>query len=193
MAQTIVGLFDLVEQAQAGVHALLNSGVPGEDISVVANGRPNARVVGQDLLPGDAVSAGAATGGVLGMLPGFGMLNLPGLGLVMVAGPLAAGIGWVLASVGAGAPAGGLIGALIEAGVPDNDAHVYAQSILRGGAIVAVTTDALLGGEVYDLLGRAGAVDPAARYAELRGSGWERFDPLVERTSMAGEPDSLMY
>ncbi|GAB4209126.1 MAG: hypothetical protein OHK0022_39720 [Roseiflexaceae bacterium] len=193
MAQTIIGLFDLVEQAQAGVQALLNNGVPHDGISLVANGRPIARAVGQDLLPGDPVSAGAATGGTLGMLPGLGMLTLPGLGPVLVAGPLTAAIGMALASAGEGAPAGGLIGALTSAGIPDDDAHVYAQSILRGGAIVAVTTGALLGAAVSDLLSRAGAVDAAARRTELRGSGWEGFDPAASRTSMAGEPDSTLF
>src|SRR5262245_47023894 len=55
--------------------------------------------------------------------------------------------------------AGGLLGAMTAAGVPEEQAHAYAEGVRRGGTLVAVTTDAILGSAAYDLMQRHGVVD----------------------------------
>lgn len=72
---------------------------------------------------------GGGIGAVVGAVAAIGTnVLLPGLGLI-VAGPLAAG----LAGAGTGAAAGGLIGALTGAGVPEDEATRYRDSIKDGG------------------------------------------------------------
>jgi hypothetical protein len=60
----------------------------------------------------------------------------PGLGPIVAAGWLAA------TAVGAltGAATGGIVGALVGAGVSEKDAHVYSESVRRGGTLVSVRT-----------------------------------------------------
>jgi hypothetical protein len=76
---------------------------------------------------------GTAVGGAAGLLAGLGLLAIPGVGPVVAAG-------WLVATaVGAvaGAATGGLIGGLTGAGVSEDDAHVYAEGVRRGGSLVA--------------------------------------------------------
>ncbi len=64
-------------------------------------------------------------------------LAIPGIGPIVAAGPLAA----TLAGAGVGAVAGGLIGGLTRAGVPEDEANVYAEAVRRGGALVTVRAE----------------------------------------------------
>ena len=47
--------------------------------------------------------------------------------------------GAALAGAGIGAAAGGLLGALTGMGIPEEEAHVYAEGVRRGGTLVTVT------------------------------------------------------
>lgn len=156
MAQPIVGIFDHKEQAHGAVLDLLNSGVPRGDISVVASDKPLERVVGQNLAP-SFPAAGATPDGVLGMLFGLSTLTLPGVGPVLMAGPLAAALSAALAGMGMGVAPGGMIGAMTSAGFTEEHAHMYTDIIQHGGAVVAVATDAILGSAVYEILQQHGA------------------------------------
>jgi hypothetical protein len=72
--------------------------------------------------------------------------------------------------------AGGLIGGLVDLGVPETDAQYYAEAVRRGGALVTVRTDEARAGEVTDILRQHGAVDIEGRVERWRETGWERFD-----------------
>lgn len=157
MAQTIVGIFDHREQANGAVLDLLNSGVPRGDISVVASDKPLERVVGQSIAPGAFESADGAPDGVLGMLFGLSTLTLPGVGPVLMAGPLAAALSAALAGIGMGVAPGGMIGAMTGAGFTEEHARMYTDIIQHGGAVVAVATEAILGSAVYEILQQHGA------------------------------------
>jgi hypothetical protein len=195
MPPTVVGLFDTVEHAQQTVQDLLDNGVPRADISLVTRNTRDASPLAPSTQAADAadrVAAGAfgggVLGGVLGVLVGVSGLAIPGIGPVLAAGPLASAIGSALAGAGIGAVSGGLLGALSAAGVPEEQAHAYAEGVRRGGSLVAVTTDAILGSAVYDLMQRHGVVDIDVRSAAWRRSGWERFDPNAGPFSR-GEPE----
>ncbi|MGF6178734.1 hypothetical protein ABIE33_007054 [Ensifer sp. 4252] len=56
----------------------------------------------------------------------------PGVGPVVAAGWLAA----TAAGAIAGSAVGGIIGALTDSGVPEEDAHVYAEGVRRGETLV---------------------------------------------------------
>jgi hypothetical protein len=64
------------------------------------------------------------------------------------------------------------VDALIGGGVPRQDI-----AIARGGDALAVTTDAILGSAVYDILRGSGASKTEVRHDAERLTGWERLDP----------------
>lgn len=176
MTKTVIGLFESAGQAQRVVEALTQRGFAVEDIGVIGRGE-RAREdmgVGGDRAGGVAVGAGtgAALGGLGGLLVGVAALAIPGVGPVLAAGPLAA----ALAGAGLGAAAGSVLGALADLGVPEEDAHVYAEGVRRGGMLVAVRARAERAGEAVEIMGQHGAVDVEAHVAEWRRAGWPGFD-----------------
>jgi hypothetical protein len=202
MAKTVVGLFDNFAEAQNVVQELVDTGFRREDISLVANdAKGEYRRYADGGAAKDAVGAGAVSGGVvggvLGLLAGTGLLVIPGIGPVLAAGPLAAGISSTAAALGAtavgvglGAAAGGLVGGLVSAGVPEDDANYYAEGVRRGGALVTVAADDANVNSAYAAMQRHGAVDIKKRGADWRESGWSGFDPNVAPYRGASDPDA---
>lgn len=144
--KTIVGLYDDMATGNQVVQALVNDGLDRDRISLVkgdregqygANGNDNG-YSGQTTDAGDATAGGAVTGAVVGGVGGallsLSALAIPGIGPVVAAGPLIAG----LIGAGAGAAVGGLLGALTEAGVPEEEAKYYAEGVNHGGTLVSV-------------------------------------------------------
>jgi hypothetical protein len=179
MAQTIVSIFPNVDFANSAIQALMNNGVPRDDISVLTrqHALDEAATTQESTSPRADATAGTAIGGGLGLLAGLSAFAIPGIGPVVGVGTLATVLGMGVVGATAGAAAGGLIAALTEAGVPEEHANVYAESVRRGGTLVAVTTDAILGSAVYDIMRQHGALDIDVQHNALRQTGWERFDP----------------
>jgi hypothetical protein len=71
---------------------------------------------------------------LLGTLAGLASLAIPGLGVFLVAGPLAVALGDAIAGSAVGAVAGALIGMRI----PDHQAKQYEEKLRHGAAIVSV-------------------------------------------------------
>ncbi|MBU1273043.1 MAG: hypothetical protein KJ827_12720, partial [Alphaproteobacteria bacterium] len=97
-------------------------------------------------------------------------------------GPVVAG-GWLLATAmgavtgaGIGATAGGLVGSLTSAGVPEHDAHVYAEGVRRGGALVTVRIDDAHAHTAADILQNCGGIDIEDRRQTYQSEGWSRFE-----------------
>jgi hypothetical protein len=121
MAKIVIALYDDFNDAQQAIRELRQNGFERQDISLVANdvrgeyaqyipqGQPAAEVA-EGALEGAGI--GAIVGALSGLLIGLSALALPGIGPVLVAGPLGA----TLAGTGIGAAAGSLLGALMEAG-----------------------------------------------------------------------------
>lgn len=192
--KTIAGLFDTYQDAEQAVNELQSLGVTREQISVVARDTVlRERVVGDtDDMMAEGAGAGAvggtAIGGLGGLLVGLSSITLPGLGPIITAGTIITALGTTAAGAGIGAATGGLLGALMSIGIPEEDAHVYAESVRRGGILLTVTVEEQRATPVLDALERANAVDIAARRDELRRSGWQHFDET--RTL---EPDDIRY
>ncbi|MEN9934052.1 MAG: hypothetical protein RLZZ387_631 [Chloroflexota bacterium] len=186
MATNVVGLFDSWNEAQRAVQDLMDSGIRQNDISIVANdAEGNLRqhhAGGTEAEEGLAAGAvgGGVLGGVLGLLAGVGALAIPGIGPVIAAGPLAAALGsagaGAVVGAGAGAVGGGLLGGLVGLGIPEDDAHLYAEGIRRGGALVTVRTSENRVEPIAAIMQRHGVIDIDDRSAEWRSSGWSRFD-----------------
>ena len=135
---------------------------------------------------GAGASIGTILGGGAGLLAGIGALAIPGVGPVVAAGWLIA----TLTGAGIGAAAGGVVGSLTGAGVNENDAHVLAEGVRRGGTLVTVRTDDARADEIRTIMTRHGGhVDTAARGEEYRSAGWDRFDESAPGyTGTAGRP-----
>ncbi|MBA3943634.1 MAG: DUF2382 domain-containing protein [Herpetosiphonaceae bacterium] len=183
-AKQVVGLFSSMNDAQAAVQDLRDAGIPGNDISLVARntqGSGTTTTTGEGSRVGEDAGKGAVTGGVLGglggLLVGLGALAIPGIGPVIAGGTLAAALGTTAAGAGIGAASGGLIGALVGAGVPEEDANVYTEGVRRGGALVTVqTNDDAMASQAADIMDRHNVQDIDNLGRDYRSSGWSRFD-----------------
>lgn len=199
MTTVISRLYDTYTDAAQAVSELERAGVPESEISIIANnsdgwysedGRPvdrrsAARVArgGRIDRDGDGVDdraggagagagIGAALGGTAGVLAGLGLLAIPGLGPVVAAGWLASTAALALA----GGAAGGLIGALTQSGVSEEDANVYAEGVRRGGALVTARVPDADRARYEAILDRF-AVNSRERAVIYQQGGWRRFDP----------------
>jgi len=162
---TVVGLFDNSAQAQTAVEQLRANGVPSNDIGVAMRSGDAANTVttttdttvAKDT--GSGIVTGAVGGGVLGglagLLVGIGAIAIPGLGALVVAGPVAT----TLIGAGVGAAAGGLVGALTEAGVPEEEARVYETGVKQGGVLVTARVPSGMEQQARDILNANGARD----------------------------------
>lgn len=176
MAKTITALFENYTEANKAVQDLVSQGFDRDDIGLMAHESLAERETnGQyDETSGAATGAGvgAAIGGVGGLILGLSALAIPGVGPVLAAGPLLA----ALAGAGIGAAAGGLIGALTDLGVPEEEAHYYAEGVRRGGVLVTVQTTDALAQQAVSILSRHHPMDLDRHVGEWRKSGWNRFD-----------------
>ena len=59
--------------------------------------------------------------------------------------------------------------------IPDEDRHLYAEGLRRGGIALAVETDSAAYDRVLEILDRDGAVDMEERSAGWREEGWSAF------------------
>lgn len=162
----ITALFVDNEKAGDAVGDLKEKGYT-KNISVITRDDTDGEVKTQEIKDetGDGAISGAATGGVLGGLTGLaaGAISLvvPGVGPLVVTGPLVAT--WGLTGGALGALAGGLVGALVDAGVSQEEAEQYESKIMEGDVLVAVTTDDEHVDEVKEILDNHDAMDSTTR------------------------------
>jgi hypothetical protein len=128
--------YDSYEQARAAVDAIEKAGIPSADVSLIANEHVLAGSANGEAVADTATGAGigGVVGGGAGLLAGLGLLAIPGLGPVVAAGWLAA----TAVGAAAGATTGGLVAALIDAGVDDEQAASLSDSVRRGSTLVTV-------------------------------------------------------
>ncbi|HEX5323151.1 MAG TPA: general stress protein [Capsulimonadaceae bacterium] len=187
MAKTVVGLFDNYVDAQNAVQDLLSSGYDRKYVSVVANDvvRHPSVVVSEaseaethmtDSGVAQGAGAGAVAGGIAGLIVGLGAMAVPGIGPLLVVGPLAG----MLIGAGLGLVVGGLLGALIDVGVPQQEAEYYAEGVRRGGTLVILQAADIDAERSMDILDRHNAVDVEERAAQWRVGGWTAYNPKAE-------------
>lgn len=158
MARNIVGLYDNSADAQAALQDLRSAGFSQDQISFVAN---NAR--GEyDQYASDAD----------GLLTGLSLFAIPGIGPVAGLGGLA-----TLAGADIDTAVGDLLGALVDVGIPEEDANMYTEGVRRGGTLLMISeaADDQVDRSV-DILNRHNVVDIDERGAQYRSEGWTRFD-----------------
>jgi hypothetical protein len=130
----IVGVFRTLEDAKAAIRGLEQLHISPEKISLVAHSVQRELPNKQPLKPGDdterTAAKGAGLGGLVGLLLGAPLLMIPGVGPVLLAGPLATGI--------TGAIVGGFLGAMRGWGVHHDHVIDYEQKVKKGFTLVVV-------------------------------------------------------
>lgn len=134
----VVAVFESPASAAAGARAVHAIGVARERISVVARSHEEEGALAQqmDATPGADIedSRPAARLGELGgqVLAAIALV-LPGIGPIVAAGPLSAGLGEA-----AGHVAGGVASVLAHAGVPEARAKALESAVESGAVLLAV-------------------------------------------------------
>ena len=100
--------------------------------------------------------AGSLVGGLAGFVVGVSALVIPGIGPIVGSGILVA----TIAGAGIGAATGGLVAALAEQGVPEEDARGYERHVGEGRILVTVgATSDEQAREVHRILNSASGTD----------------------------------
>jgi hypothetical protein len=137
MGEAIAGFYRTRLEGAAAEKALLENGFRREEVSFMAGeDQKQTPAVGPVKEVGADTEAArdAWIGGVAGLAAGVIAVAIPGVGLLLAAGPLAAALGGLTA----GAAAGGIIGLLKDHGISEEEAEFYSQGVSRGGALVTV-------------------------------------------------------
>jgi hypothetical protein len=133
--QCVVATYDLQEKAEEALQILSDAGVPHEHVSLIAQQVKGAGAEAASLQMGDRTEAvaakGAGIGGLVGLLLGAPLLAIPGVGLVLAAGPIAMGL--------TGALVGGFLGAMQGWGVEPDHIDAYEERVRAGKTLVIVT------------------------------------------------------
>ncbi|MBP7057553.1 general stress protein [Candidatus Gracilibacteria bacterium] len=160
----ILALFDTRADAESAIAELQANGYAAQDLSIIMkdgeHAPPPPHTTGAQVA--DSASSGLATGtvlgGIAGLLIGIGAITFPGIGALLIAGPLTAALGLTgtaastVAGALTGAVAGGLLGALIGLGLPDEDARHYEERIKSGAILLAIPNMLIEEDEIKDIL-----------------------------------------
>ena len=133
----VIGVFDEQSQAEKAVNEIKRQGISDGEISIaakkdsIAQERGDNNYLDQDLTTGAGI--GGSLGGVAGLMTGVGALAIPGIGPLLAAGPIAAGL--------TGAAAGGLAGGLVDMGIPEDRGDYYENQVKEGAILAMVESD----------------------------------------------------
>ncbi|MGI6307873.1 MAG: general stress protein [Dethiobacteria bacterium] len=161
MAKAIIGVFRSQERAKEAINELKSQGFDEKEISLVARekkgegygeeGEGNERLTMERQNLGEGIFTGGALGGITGLLAGAGALLIPGIGPIVAAGPLAAFL--------TGIVGGGLVGGLVDFGIPEERGRHFEERVKRGDILVSVKTEDDKVQQVISTLNRYGAED----------------------------------
>jgi len=138
-----IGVFPSRERAREAIHALKNAGFTDNQIGLVSRGSAGREIVPEGASDdptqsrweegtGIGAAAGATTGIGLGLAVAAGLI--PAIGPVIAGGTLMA----LIASAGAGATVGTVLGGLIGLGIPEDEAAYYDEEFRTGRTLVTV-------------------------------------------------------
>lgn len=150
--QRAVGTFPSRQDAEMALIELQDAGFDMDKISVVSK-NSEAQIADLEVQSSEAKAIdgaetgavmGATTGGILGIIGSLSILAIPGVGVATEAAVL---LGNALLGSGFGAAGGGLTGALIAWGIPQEEAAYYHKLLSQGSYVVLVEgTDAEISG-----------------------------------------------
>lgn len=136
MSKLVIGLFHNEDSAEDAIRELKEQGF-NKDISMVARNDEEgdgggASFADQNLSEGSVT--GGVLGGIAGLLVGAGALLIPGIGPIVAAGPLAASL--------TGIVSGGIVGGLVDYGIPEERGEYYEEQVRQGSILVTLKSSA---------------------------------------------------
>jgi hypothetical protein len=159
MAKAVIGVFRSENRAREAINELKAQGFNEREISLIAKEKKeleedderggNLTMEKQNL--GEGVMTGGALGGIAGLLAGAGALLIPGVGPIIAAGPLAAFL--------TGVVGGGLVGGLVDFGIPEERGRHYEERVKRGDILVTVKAEDDEVSQITSVLKRYGGED----------------------------------
>lgn len=186
--QTIYAIFDRIEDAHSAIDDLRTSDVHAHDISLLMRDAAGnyAAFLNNGLQRADPAAS------TLRLNPHLAALNntltdflttyIPGVGGVTAAGPLARPLQRVFRGAD-GQQKGEIVGILVKAGVPEDNAPLYAEVLRRGGAVVGARTTTDTAERIGAILRGHHAIDIDARRQHYQAAGWDGFDPTADALS----------
>jgi hypothetical protein len=155
----VIAVYDSIDEAERAVEKLIEEGIPAENISIVGQGLQSEVKLHGFVTTGDVAKQGAGLGavfgGLLGLLFGTAFFFIPGVGPLVVLGPLVD----TLLGAAEGAVAGGLFGALFGAIAEREHIPKYEQYVRAGKYLVVAQGDPSLAERAHELLAGTAASD----------------------------------
>lgn len=139
-----IGLFHSRQDAETALMKLRDSGFDMDKVSVVNKGKETGEMQGATVndkgaqvaeSAGQSAAIGGATGGAIGLIGSLGVLAIPGVGVAAELGILLANTVFAGAL---GAASGGLLGALVGWGLPEDQAQYYSDRVNKSGDYLIV-------------------------------------------------------
>jgi hypothetical protein len=185
-------MFENTRDVDQAVDALSKAGFVKAQIGVIARRGVVKEKTSLTTTTEIGAIAGGALGGVGGLLVGLNVVTLaiPGIGEVVAAVDLLTVIGATLLGAGIGALGGGLVGALVGLGLPEHEAHVYAEGVKRGNILITVQTPTERMSEVTAIFRQANAVDISTRRQEWTVEGWSQFEEIEVAGASIPSPEN---
>jgi uncharacterized membrane protein len=139
---SVVAVFEAHEQAENAIRALQKDGFDMKQLSIVGKDYHTEEHVVGYYTTGDRMQywgkLGAFWGGFWGLLFGSAFFLVPGIGPLLVAGPL---VGWIVGALEGAVVTGGLtaLGAgLYSIGIPKNSIVQYETEVKNGKLLLVV-------------------------------------------------------
>jgi hypothetical protein len=153
-----VGVFETRAAAERAITDLKAAGYRDDQIGMVAKDTSGkvTRTGGDNSGEGAAIGAVAGAAATAGVGAAIMTGAIPVIGPVLALGPLAI----TLLNLAGGAVAGGLIGALVGMGIPEEDARYYEGEVAAGRYVVTVDDTR---GTVRDVFTQHGGWDRSSR------------------------------
>ena len=151
MSRRVIGYFEDNGQAHQALRELKDKGF--NEISILANEKGDEtgyRDMGSsssNLSSAAAINAGL--GGLAGLALGAGAMVVPGIGPILAIGPLA--------MAAAGAITGGLAGALVDYGIPEDRSRFFESKVKEGNTVMVLKANDNLTDEAARVMRNFGA------------------------------------
>jgi hypothetical protein len=122
-----------MDQARTAIRELEEARIPPNQVSLASYHVPRDKNLKYGDNTEQNAARGAGVGGLVGLLVGAPLLAIPGIGPVLLAGPLATGM--------TGAIVGGFLGSMIGWGVHSDHIREYEDLVKQGALLVVVNGD----------------------------------------------------
>jgi hypothetical protein len=164
--RVVAATFPTRRAAEAVVRDLLAAGYTDSHIGVITKSNEERDRPQKSGIPNDPTESrweeGSGIGAAAGAATGIGLGLAVAANLLPPVGPLIAGgtLIALLASAGAGATVGTVVGGLIGLGIPEDEATYYEDELNNGRTLVTVQTDDEFGraAEANEILARHGGL-----------------------------------